>query len=154
MATVHIISPSHSNQTATRYCTITRDPTIIIAGSLEQRLAKPITVQRGRGDEESKKHGKNGRNGEFVDWPSMVRVEVLEETTMEVFDVELLKGIRSPMEDGLVQALKLAMECCAPVASVGPTMDEVVRHLEENGPRNKSALYSPTETRSGSITPF
>ncbi|KAG5017962.1 hypothetical protein JHK85_024098 [Glycine max] len=101
-----------------------------------------------------KKPGKNGRNGEYVDLPSMVKVAVLEETTMEVFDVELLKGIRSPMEDGLVQALKLAMGCCAPVASVRPSMDEVVRQLEENRPRNRSALYSPTETRSGSVTPF
>ncbi|KAF7825695.1 putative kinase-like protein TMKL1 [Senna tora] len=102
-----------------------------------------------------KKPGKNGRGGvEYVDLPSMVKVAVLEETTMEVFDVEILKGIRNPMEDGLVQALKLAMGCCAPVASVRPTMDEVVRQLEENRPRNRSALYSPTETRSGSGTPF
>ncbi|KAK6940563.1 Leucine-rich repeat [Dillenia turbinata] len=101
-----------------------------------------------------KKPGKNGRNGDFVDLPSIVKVAVLEETTMEVFDVELLKGIRSPMEDGLVQALKLAMGCCAPVASVRPTMDEVVKQLEENRPRNRSALYSPTETRSEIGTPF
>lgn len=101
-----------------------------------------------------KKPGKNGRNSEFVDLPSMVKVAVLEETTMEVFDVEVLKGIRSPMEEGLVQALKLAMGCCAPVASVRPTMDEVVKQLEENRPRNRSALYSPAETRSGSGTPF
>ncbi|KAI3461026.1 hypothetical protein Pfo_017689 [Paulownia fortunei] len=98
--------------------------------------------------------GKSARNGEFVDLPSLVKVAVLEETTMEVFDVELLKGIRNPMEEGLVQALKLAMGCCAPVASVRPTMDEVVRQLEENRPRNRSALYSPAETRSGSVTPF
>ncbi|GAB4841321.1 Putative kinase-like protein tmkl1 [Ancistrocladus abbreviatus] len=101
-----------------------------------------------------KKPGKTGRNGEYVDLPSMVKAAVLEETTMEVFDVEVLKGIRSPMEDGLVQALKLAMGCCAPVATVRPTMDEVVKQLEENRPRNRSALYSPTETRSGTGTPF
>lgn len=101
-----------------------------------------------------KKPGKNGRGNDYVDLPSMVKVAVLEETTMEVFDVEVLKGIRSPMEDGLVQALKLAMGCCAPVASVRPTMDEVVKQLEENRPRNRSALYSPTETRSGTGTPF
>ncbi|KAF3436021.1 hypothetical protein FNV43_RR23113 [Rhamnella rubrinervis] len=101
-----------------------------------------------------KKPGKNGRNSEFVDLPSMVKVAVLEETTMEVFDVEVLKGIRSPMEEGLVQALKLAMGCCAPVASVRPTMDEVVKQLEENRPRNRSTLYSPTETRSEIGTPF
>ncbi|KAL5562063.1 hypothetical protein UlMin_031810 [Ulmus minor] len=101
-----------------------------------------------------KKPGKSGRNGEFVDLPSMVKVAVLEETTMEVFDVEVLKGIRSPMEEGLIQALKLAMGCCAPVASVRPSMDEVVKQLEENRPRNRSALYSPTETRSEIGTPF
>ncbi|GMH02521.1 hypothetical protein Nepgr_004360 [Nepenthes gracilis] len=101
-----------------------------------------------------KKPGKNCRNGQSVDLPSMVKAAVLEETTMEVFDVEVLKGIRSPMEDGLVQALKLAMGCCAPVAAVRPTMDEVVKQLEENRPRNRSALYSPTETRSGTGTPF
>ncbi|KAK4781470.1 hypothetical protein SAY86_015572 [Trapa natans] len=101
-----------------------------------------------------KKPSKSGRNGESLDLPSTVKVAVLEETTMEVFDVEVLKGVRSPMEEGLVQALKLAMGCCAPVASVRPSMDEVVKQLEENRPRNRSALYSPTETRSGTGTPF
>ncbi|XXG90577.1 hypothetical protein AAC387_Pa12g2310 [Persea americana] len=101
-----------------------------------------------------KKPGKDSRSGEFVDLPSLVKVAVLEETTMEVFDLEVLKGIRSPMEDGLVQALKLAMGCCAPVASVRPDMDEVIKQLEENRPRNRSALYSPTDTRSDVETPF
>ncbi|KAK8565227.1 hypothetical protein V6N13_020352 [Hibiscus sabdariffa] len=101
-----------------------------------------------------KKPGKNGRGHDAGDLPSIVKVAVLEETTMEVFDVEVLKGIRSPKEDGLVQALKLAMGCCAPVASVRPSMDEVVKQLEENRPRNRSALYSPTETRSEVGTPF
>ncbi|KAI3449865.1 hypothetical protein Pfo_006530 [Paulownia fortunei] len=97
-----------------------------------------------------KRPGKSARSAEFVELPSLVKVAVLEETTMEIFDVELLKGIRNPMEEGLVQALKLAMGCCAPVTSGRPTMDEVVRQLEENRPRNRSALYSPAETRSGS----
>ncbi|KAK9057414.1 hypothetical protein SSX86_022249 [Deinandra increscens subsp. villosa] len=101
-----------------------------------------------------KKPGKTGSRGGFVDLPAVVKVAVLEETTMEVFDVEVLKGIRSPMEDGVVQALKLAMGCCAPVASVRPSMEEVVKQLEENRPRNRSALYSPAETRSGVDTPF
>ncbi|XP_077228216.1 transmembrane kinase-like 1 [Tasmannia lanceolata] len=101
-----------------------------------------------------KKPGKDERTGEIIDLPALVKVAVLEETTMEVFDVEVLKGIRSPMEDGLVQALKLAMGCCAPVASVRPDMVEVVKQLEENRPRNRSALYSPTETRSEIGTPF
>ncbi|KAA3474888.1 kinase-like protein TMKL1 precursor [Gossypium australe] len=101
-----------------------------------------------------KKPGKNARSNDVGDLPSIVKAAVLEETTMVVFDVEVLKGIRSPMEDGLVQALKLAMGCCAPVASVRPTMDEVVKQLEDNRPRNRSALYSPSETRSEVGTPF
>lgn len=101
-----------------------------------------------------KKPGKNGRSGDFVDLPSLVKVAVLEETTMEVFDIEVSRGVKNPMEDGLVHALKLAMGCCAPVATVRPTMDEVVKQLEENRPRNRSALYSPAETRSGTGTPF
>lgn len=100
-----------------------------------------------------KKPGKDARTGEAVDLPALVKVAVLEETTMEVFDVELLKGVR-PMEDGLVQALKLAMGCCAPVASVRPDMKEVVKQLEENRPRNRSTLYSPADTRSEIGTPF
>ncbi|KAH7669653.1 Non-specific serine/threonine protein kinase protein [Dioscorea alata] len=96
-----------------------------------------------------KKPGKDGR-----DLPALVKVAVLEETTMDVFDVEVLKGIRSPAEDGLVHALRLAMGCCAPVASVRPDMHEVVKQLEENRPRNRSALYSPVDTRSEIGTPF
>ncbi|WZY84351.1 hypothetical protein YC2023_030735 [Brassica napus] len=101
-----------------------------------------------------KKPGKSGRNGgEYVDLPSLVKAAVLEETTMEVFDLEAMKGIRSPIEEGLVHALKLAMGCCAPVTTVRPSIEEVVKQLEENRPRNRSALYSPTETRSDAETP-
>uniref|UniRef100_A0ACD5YAE0 Uncharacterized protein n=1 Tax=Avena sativa TaxID=4498 RepID=A0ACD5YAE0_AVESA len=88
------------------------------------------------------------------DLPSLVKAAVLEEATMEVFDAEVAKGVRSPAEEGLVQALKLAMGCCAPVAAARPSMAEVVRLLEENRPKNsRSALYSPAETRSEAGTP-
>jgi serine/threonine protein kinase len=88
------------------------------------------------------------------DLPSLVKAAVLEEATMEVFDAEVAKGVRSPAEEGLVQALKLAMGCCAPVAAARPSMAEVVRQLEENRPKNsRSALYSPAETRSEAGTP-
>lgn len=97
---------------------------------------------------------KPGKGNGGADLPALVKVAVLEETTMEVFDVELLKGIRSPTEDGLVPALKLAMGCCAPMPEVRPDMREVVKQLEENRPRNRSALYSPTDTRSEIGTPF
>lgn len=101
-----------------------------------------------------KKPGKGARPGEWVDLPALVKVAVLEETTMEVFDMEVLKGIRNPSEEGVVQALRLAMGCCAPVASARPDMNEVVRILEENRPRNRSALYSPADTTSEIGTPF
>uniref|UniRef100_A0A0E0IGD8 Protein kinase domain-containing protein n=1 Tax=Oryza nivara TaxID=4536 RepID=A0A0E0IGD8_ORYNI len=89
--------------------------------------------------------------------PAVVKAAVLEEVTMmEVFDAEVARGVRSPAEEGLLQALKLAMGCCAPVASARPTMAEVVRQLEEVRPRNSSrpsAIYSPAEPRSNAGTP-
>uniref|UniRef100_A0A453SD55 Protein kinase domain-containing protein n=1 Tax=Aegilops tauschii subsp. strangulata TaxID=200361 RepID=A0A453SD55_AEGTS len=89
------------------------------------------------------------------DLPSLVKAAVLEETTTEVFDPEVAKGVRNPAEEGLVQALKLAMGCCAPVAAARPSMAEVVRQLEENRPKSsRSALYSPAETRSDTGTPL
>ncbi|KAF7102711.1 hypothetical protein CFC21_103797 [Triticum aestivum] len=89
------------------------------------------------------------------DLPSLVKAAVLEETTTEVFDPEVAKGVRNPAEEGLVQALKLAMGCCAPVAAARPSMAEVVRQLEENRPKSsRSALYSPAETRSDAGTPL
>jgi hypothetical protein len=99
-----------------------------------------------------------GEAGRAMDLPSVVKVAVLEETALEeVLDVEVVKGLRvSPAEEGLVQALKLAMGCCAPVAAARPSMAEVVRQLEESRPKNlhpRSALYSPTESRSDAGTP-
>ncbi|KAF0900850.1 hypothetical protein E2562_035485 [Oryza meyeriana var. granulata] len=91
------------------------------------------------------------------DLPAAVKAAVLEEVTMmEVFDAEVARGVRSPAEEGLLQALKLAMGCCAPVAAARPSMAEVVRQLEEIRPRNSSrpsAIYSPAETRSDAGTP-
>ncbi|XP_062195021.1 putative kinase-like protein TMKL1 [Phragmites australis] len=103
--------------------------------------------------------GSGGTRGRVMnDLPSVVKVAVLEETALEeVLDAEVVKGLRnSPAEEGLVQALKLAMGCCAPVASARPSMAEVVRQLEESRPKNqhpRSALYSPTESRSDAGTP-
>ncbi|KAL5223202.1 hypothetical protein ABZP36_027915 [Zizania latifolia] len=89
------------------------------------------------------------------DLPAAVKAAVLEEATTEVFDAEVVRGVRSPAEEGLLHALKLAMGCCAPVAAARPSMAEVVRQLEEIRPRNssRSALYSPAETRSDAGTP-
>lgn len=98
--------------------------------------------------------GRRPGRGEGADLAAAVKVAVLEETTMEVFDTEVLRGVRSATEEGLVQALRLAMGCCSPVATVRPEMREVVRQLEENRPRNRSALYSPADTRSEIGTPL
>nr|CAB3481764.1 unnamed protein product [Digitaria exilis] len=54
---------------------------------------------------------------------------------------------RSPAEEGMLQALKLAMGCCAPV----PAMPEVVRQLEDIRPRHPRS--SPAESRSDAGTP-
>ncbi|KAF8654034.1 hypothetical protein HU200_062179 [Digitaria exilis] len=53
----------------------------------------------------------------------------------------------SPAEEGMLQALKLAMGCCAPV----PAMPEVVRQLEDIRPRHPRS--SPAESRSDAGTP-
>ncbi|KAL6646396.1 hypothetical protein ACP70R_018004 [Stipagrostis hirtigluma subsp. patula] len=101
--------------------------------------------------------GGGGKKRVAMDLPSVVKVAVLEETALEeVLDAEVVKGLRaSPAEEGLVQALKLAMGCCAPVAAARPSMAEVVRQLEESRPKShpRSALYSPTESRSDAGTP-
>lgn len=95
-----------------------------------------------------KRPGKNENSGEFVDLPSMVKNAVLEETTLELFDLEILRGLRSPTDDGLLQALRLAMGCCAPSPSVRPDIKTVIRQLEDIRPKPHSALYTPTESRS------
>ncbi|XP_062190915.1 putative kinase-like protein TMKL1 [Phragmites australis] len=106
-----------------------------------------------------KSSGSGGTRGRVMnnDLPSVVKVAVLEETALEeVLDAEVVKGLRIiPVEEGPVQALKLAMGCCAPVAAARPSMAEVVRQLEESQPKNhpRSALYSPTESRSDAGTP-
>lgn len=63
---------------------------------------------------------------------------------MEVFDIEILKGIGSPSKEGLMQALKLAVGCREPGTSVRPTMDEAVKQLKGSKPRSRSVLYSLT----------
>eukprot|EP01018_Ginkgo_biloba_P039898 Gb_15482 [translate_table: standard] len=98
--------------------------------------------------------GKNASTSEIVDLPTIVKTAVLEERTMEIFDAEISKGMRSPADDGLVPALQLAMGCCAPSPYVRPDIKEVVRQLEEIKPNIISPFYTPTDIRSGRGTPF
>ncbi|GLJ24999.1 hypothetical protein SUGI_0478650 [Cryptomeria japonica] len=95
-----------------------------------------------------KRPGRDESSGEVVDLSSIVKNAVLEESTLELFDVEILRGMRNPVDDGLLQALQLAMGCCAPSPSVRPDMKVVIRQLEEIRPKAHSALYTPAESRS------
>ncbi|KAH7426578.1 hypothetical protein KP509_10G006800 [Ceratopteris richardii] len=83
-----------------------------------------------------------------VDLPDMVKAAVIEERISDLFDLEIIAGMRSPVEEGLVQTLQLAMGCCAPSPLVRPNIKEVVRQLEEIRPKIPTPLYTPTGTKS------
>ena len=83
-----------------------------------------------------------------MDFPSIVKTVVVEESTLELFDVDILMGMRSPIHDGLLRALQLTMGCCAPSPSVRPDVKAVIQQLEEIRTKTHSALYTPTNTRS------
>ncbi|KAL3834732.1 hypothetical protein ACJIZ3_009468 [Penstemon smallii] len=78
---------------------------------------------------------------EVVDLPRWVRSVVREEWTAEVFDVELMK-IQN-IEEEMVQMLQIALSCVAKVPDMRPTMDQVVRLIEE-------IRHSDVETRPSS----
>ncbi|KAK7301042.1 hypothetical protein RJT34_11898 [Clitoria ternatea] len=66
---------------------------------------------------------------DMVDLPRWVRSVVREEWTAEVFDEELLRG--QYVEEEMVQMLQIALACVTKLADNRPTMDEVVRNIEE-----------------------
>ncbi|MCO5611592.1 hypothetical protein L7F22_065846 [Adiantum nelumboides] len=83
-----------------------------------------------------------------LDLPTTVKAAVIEERISDLFDLEIITGMRSPLEDGLVQTLQLAMGCCAPSPAVRPDIKEVVRQLEEIRPKIPTPLYTPTGMKS------
>eukprot|EP00249_Psilotum_nudum_P015664 c25456_g1_i1 orf=489-2519(-) len=80
--------------------------------------------------------------------PTLVKASVLEERTSDVFDFEIMSSSRSPLDEGLLQALQLAMGCCAPSPGTRPDIKEVIRQLEEIRPKIPTPLYTPTGLKS------
>lgn len=66
---------------------------------------------------------------EAIDLPRWVRSVVREEWTAEVFDVELLRY--QNVEEEMVQMLQIALWCVEKIPDTRPSMDEVVRMIDE-----------------------
>lgn len=72
------------------------------------------------------------RREDVFDLPRWVQSVVREEWTAEVFDEELLKDGNN--EEEMVEMLKIALACVVRVPDSRPTIDEVVRMIEEIRP--------------------
>lgn len=80
-----------------------------------------------------------------IDLPRWVKSVVREEWTAEVFDLELLR--QQHIEEEMVQMLQIALACVSKLPEARPSMDEVVRMIEE-------IRQSDTKTRPSSESEF
>ncbi|KAL0866394.1 hypothetical protein Bca101_045512 [Brassica carinata] len=76
-----------------------------------------------------------------VDFPQWVATAVKEESTSEVFDVELLKDVNT-VGDEMFYSLKLALHCVDPTPSARPEAQQVMTQLREIRPEETSATTS------------
>ncbi|PKI40979.1 hypothetical protein CRG98_038507 [Punica granatum] len=80
------------------------------------------------------------RREDVFDLPRWVQSVVREEWTAEVFDEELLKDRN--IEEELVEMLKIALACVSRMPDSRPTMDEVIKMIEDVRPSDSENLPS------------
>ncbi|XAR66052.1 Non-specific serine/threonine protein kinase [Bertholletia excelsa] len=83
---------------------------------------------------------------DVVDLPRWVRSVVREEWTSEVFDVELMRYPN--IEEEMVQMLQVALSCVARAPDARPTIQEVIRMIEEIRPSDLDSRPSSEDIKS------